>query len=232
MFIVSVLAFKILKIDKKRLPERFSRYFYVVLIIYKAMSAKKGRIYIIVILVSLFSIQAHSQFKTVDDSTNTIMLKADKLKPSLNYSVGTFFLYAPHVGSLSGFTFSPHYTLPINQRLSVEAGIIAGRYNSMFSGFRSEGFKYGSFNDISVYGAASYRVTPQLTLYGTGIKQVAGTTPFFMLPKSSYTIGSTYKFGGFSIGASLQMSKWDNLGPGTMYGSPGYYSSPYPYLPR
>jgi hypothetical protein len=81
----------------------------------------------------------------------------------------------------------------------------------------------GAFNELSVYGSASYQVNPQLTLYGSGIKQLAGTSPF--LPKSSYSVGSTYNFGSFSIGVALKVSKWDNsFSPFPINDFPRFYS--------
>ena len=84
---------------------------------------------------------------------------------------------------------------------------------------------FGTFNELSVYGSATYHFNSQLTLYGSGIKQLAGTSPFNILPKRSYTIGSTYNFGNFSIGLAVRMSKWDNnFSPFPINGSQGFYS--------
>jgi len=88
-----------------------------------------------------------------------------------------------------------------------------------------EGAMYGAFNELSVYGSASYHINSQLTLYGSGIKQLTGTSPFYCLPKSSYAIGSAYNFGNFSIGVTLQMSKWNDIqSPFPFNGSQRFYS--------
>jgi hypothetical protein len=102
---------------------------------------------------------------------------------------------------------------------------MASYYYSAPLKYDINGFPYGSFNGLSVYGAAIYQFTPQLTLYGSAINQIAGTSPFYSLPKSSYTIGSAYNFGNFSIGVSLQMSNWNNINsPFPMYGPRRFYS--------
>jgi hypothetical protein len=76
-----------------------------------------------------------------------------------------------------------------------------------------------------VYGSASYHINPQLTLYGSAIKQLAGTSPFNVLPKTSYSIGSTYDFGNVKIGVSFRMSEWDYYySPFQINGSQGFYS--------
>lgn len=166
---------------------------------------------IIVILVLLFSAQAFSQQINYGDSLAHYNSVKAKLKPVLNYSVGSTFAIVPHVGSVVGFTFSPSLSVPLSPNWSVDGGIIAGRYYSSLPGFNPEGAA-NTFNALSIYGSASYHINPQLTVYGAGIKQLAGSAPFDYLPKSSYVVGSTYKFGNFSIGLNVQISKWnDNL---------------------
>jgi len=100
----------------------------------------------------------------------------------------------------------------------------------VFGNFNHESAIKGEFNELFIFGSASYHINSQLTLYGAGIKQLTGSSPF-MLPKSSYLIGSTYNFGNFSIGVTLQMSKWNNnLSPFPINGTQGFYS-PYEQRP-
>jgi hypothetical protein len=143
----------------------------------------------------------------------------------MNYSVGSTFIYVPQMGTVTGVTLSPSFSIPVSPRLSVNGGIIAGRYYTGLSDFYPEYSINSSFSDLSVYGSASYHVNSHLTVYGAGIKQIASTSPLFSLPKSSYTIGSTYNFGNFAVGVSVQMSKWnDNLNPSLFNGTRGFYS--------
>ena len=195
------------------------------------MSGCKCNISLIIVLVSLFSIQAFSQqIKYGNILTENSSQKAD-LKPALHYLVGSTFLAVPHFGSVTGFTLSPYLSIPLSPKLSVDGGIIAGRFYSALRNFNPEGDMHGAFNELSVYGSASYHLNSQLTFYGSGIKQLAGTSPLNVLPKSSYTIGSTYNFGNFSIGVSVEMSKWNNYGsPFPINGSQGFYS-PYEQRP-
>jgi hypothetical protein len=109
----------------------------------------------------------------------------------------------PHSGTVTAFTLSPFLSIPLTPKWSVEGGIIAGRYYSSFSNLDPEGALNGAFNELSVFGSAIYHVNSQLTVYGTGIKQLTNTYPFSYIPKSSYVIGSTYNFGNFSIGITL-----------------------------
>jgi hypothetical protein len=195
------------------------------------MSGCKCNISLIIVLVSLFSIQAFSQQINFRDSLAEYNSQKVNLKPSLHYSVGSTFMIVPHLGSVTGFTLSPFLSIPLSPKLSVDGGIIAGRFYSASGNFNPEGAINGAFNELSVYGSASYHINSQLTLYGTGIKQITGTSPFYFLPKSSYAIGSNYNFGNFSIGVTLQMSKWnDILSPFPFNGSQGFYS-PYEQKP-
>jgi hypothetical protein len=186
------------------------------------MSGCKCKISLIFILVSLFSIRAFSQQLNRGDSLVLSDFQKVNLKPQLHYSLGSTFMSVQHIGSVTGFTLSPSLSVPITPKLSVEGGFIAGRFYSTLSDFNPEGMLNGTFNELSVFGSASYHVNSQLTVYGLGIKQLT-SSPFSLLPTSSYAIGSTFKFGNSSIGVTLQMSTWNNnLSP--MPFSQGFYS--------
>jgi hypothetical protein len=188
-----------------------------------AMTRVRCNISFIIVLISLFSLQAFSQQVNYGDSLKMYNPQQAVLKPSVHYSLGSSYMFVPHLGSVTGFTITPYLSVPLSPKWSVEGGIIAGRYYSTLGRDRESGIT-GGFNEISVFGSASYHVNSQLTLYGSGIKQVTGSSPFNMLPKSSYTIGSTYNFGSFSIGVSVQTSKWnDNLSPFPFNGPQGFY---------
>jgi hypothetical protein len=189
------------------------------------MSGNKKHINLIIVLIFLFSVQSFSQQINRHDSLDGYNSQKGSLKPIMNYSVGSTFMYVPHVGTVTGFTLSPSFSIPVSPRLSVDGGIIAGRYYTGLSGIYPENSINNSFSELSVYGSASYHVSPHLTVYGGGIKQLANTSPLYSLPKSSYTIGSTYNFGNFAVGVSVQMSKWnDNLNPSPFNGTSGFYS--------
>jgi hypothetical protein len=195
------------------------------------MSGCKCNISLIIVLVSLFSIQAFSQQINYRDSLAEYNSRKVTLKPKLNYSVGSTFIIVPHLGTVTGFTLSPFLSIPLTPKLTVDGGIIAGRFYSTLGNFNPEGMINGAISELSVYGSASYHINYQLTVYGAGIKQLTGTYPFNFLPTSSYTIGSSYSFGNFSIGVTFQRSKWNNiLSPMPFNGSQGFYT-PYEQRP-
>jgi hypothetical protein len=189
------------------------------------MSGGRYKISLIVGLVLLFSVQAFSQQRDIGNKVAEENTEKDLFKPRLNYMVGSSLTVVPHLGSVSALTLSPLLSVPLTPRLSVEGGIIASYFYS--SPLKSDitGFDYGSFTGLSVYGSASYQFSPQLTLYGSAIKQLAGSSPFYSIPKSNYTIGTAYNFRNFSIGVTFQMSNWDNIySPFPVNGSQGFYS--------
>jgi len=173
----------------------------------------------------MFSSQAFSQQINIGNSLTQDYSEKVIFKPRIHYMIGSSFVAVPHFGSVSAVTLSSLLSVPLSPKLSVDGGIIAGYYYSAPWNSNNEGSVYGSFNEFSVYGSASYHFNPQLTLYGSAIRQLGSTSPFNILPKSSYTIGSAYNFGDFSIGVSFQVSKWDNIySPFPINGSQGFYS--------
>jgi len=198
------------------------------------MAGYKFNISIFICLGLLFSLKAYSQQPgisgTHDDDKSELVL----FKPVANYYIGSSFMVTPQLGSVTSFNFSPSLSIPLSPRLSVEGGIIASYYYTAPWKSESEGLAYGPFAGLSVYGSASYLVSPQLTLYGSAIKQISGTLPFNTLPKNSYTIGSSYNFGSFSIGVSFQTTKWDDAYSPYQISGPRGLNSPveqrWPYI--
>jgi outer membrane receptor protein involved in Fe transport len=169
-----------------------------------------------IVLISFLGIQAYPQQITARDSLYKNIPPQFQIKPILHYSIGSTFLAVPHRGSVTGFTFTPELSLPLSPKFSINGGFIAGRYYSNIGNINPEGVFKSTYNALSVYASASYHFNPQLTLYGAVYRQLAGPSPVNFLPKTSYTLGSTYKFGSFSIGVSVHMSDWYN------------YPSPFP----
>lgn len=178
---------------------------------------------LLILLVSVFSVSSFSQQNNYSDSLPVFIAQKQLLKPIMHYSAATTFITSPGAGSLAGFTVSPSVSLPVTQRLSFHGGVIAGRYYSLFRASDPVGFNPSALYGVSVYGAASYQLTSKLTLFGSGVRRVTNS-PLSLLPKSSYTIGSSLKLGSVSISAAFSMSEWnDNLSPFGFNSSRGFY---------
>ena len=189
------------------------------------MSGFKNTISLFVVLSFPVSVRVFSQPESYRDSLNVYNLPKVNMKPRLHYSVGSSFLIVPHVGTMTGFTVSPVLSVPLSPKWSVDGGIIAGRFYPVLKNVSPGEPVNNSFSELSVFGSASYHVNQQLTLYGTGFRQLTNFSPVSLIPKSSYVIGSSYNFGNFSIGLSIRMSQWGVVSsPYQLNNRQGFYS--------
>jgi len=150
-----------------------------------------------------------SQMEESNDSLINSNLPIKKT-PILNYSIGSQFTYIPGVGNISGMNVSAFYKQQVNPRFYVLGGLIASRnYLSLKNQFENLPSK-SSFNDLSVYGSAVYKLNQRLSVYGTGTRQLLNSTPYFELPKNTFSFGSNIDFGNFSIGAEIRFNDYSN----------------------
>jgi hypothetical protein len=170
--------------------------------------------------------KAFTQEIVTPDSIQVFSSARARIKPQFHYNIGSSFTFIPRYGSVTSLFISPYLSYPLSPKISVEAGLFAGRYYSTLKNISPESGSNNSFNALSIYGSARYQLNERLSVYGTGIKHLAGSTPFCNIPSSSLTIGSTLNFGNFSIGAAIQMSDWNNYySPYRYGGNPDYFSS-------
>ncbi len=158
----------------------------------------------------LIPIHCFAQVVESTESEDINGLSVNESKPKLHYSVNSNFLYIPGFGSISGISFSPHLRFPVTPKLSVEGGIVVGRYIPVIRNFSSEAGSNLAFNDLSIYGSANYQLNKRLSIYGSGVRQLSGNNPFYNQNFNRITFGSTLNFGNFSIGAAIQMTDWNN----------------------
>jgi len=144
----------------------------------------------------------------------------DEKKPGhWNFSVGTSYSYMKDYGSGMMFYTAPIYTLSLNDRWSLHGGVVASYYQGLNYTRPDENMWPASFSSLSVFVAASYRMTDRLILHGAGVKQLitAPVTPYTPYPMGDLSLGATYKIGdNMTIGASVHMRN-----------SSGYYNSPF-----
>jgi len=136
-----------------------------------------------------------------------------------NFSVGTSYSYMKGYGSGMMFYTAPTYTLALNDRWSLHGGVIASYYQGLNFNQPEEDLWPASFSSLSVFAAASYRMTDRLILHGAGVKQLITTpvSPYTPYPMGDLSLGATYKIGdNMTIGASVHMRN-----------SSGYYNSPF-----
>jgi len=174
------------------------------------MDIRKLFFFIIMFLSFLYTRDAFAQGVEAQDSIDEQSNMQAKTGPQVHYSIGSSFLHIPKHGSITGLTASSFLLFPVTHKLSVEGGIIAGRYFPVLKNFTPELQANNSYNTLSLYGSANYQVNRHLSFYGTGIKQLGVPIPLYNQPSGSYSFGSNLNFGNFTIGAEIRMTDWDD----------------------
>jgi hypothetical protein len=140
-----------------------------------------------------------------------------------DFSVGTSFSFMKGYGSGMMYYAAPGYILPLSNRWTLQGGMIMGYYHGLNYLDTGESLWPGSYTNLAVYGAASYRMNDRLTLHGTGMKQLVEgpITPFTPYPMDDLSLGATYRIGkNISIGASVHMRNYNGYYAAPTFGSP------------
>jgi hypothetical protein len=149
--------------------------------------------------------------------------KTTKFQPQYHFNIGSSYSFSPSFGGGMNMYASPSFSMPLSKRVFVEGGIIAS--TSVLPGISlyETNFPVRNFNSLAIYGSAFYQITPGLTVYGSGIRQIINSRlplPYSPMNQNTYTIGSTLKLGhNITIGASIHMFENNN------------FFSPIPYYP-
>ncbi|MDA3821055.1 MAG: hypothetical protein PF450_00380 [Bacteroidales bacterium] len=199
--------------------------------------------HIVAILIAEYStsgLQAQSDINRIWNEIDSINLYANnsKLEEAVHFNrwshsatVGTSYSFAPGYGSAMNMYAAPHANFSASDRLSFQGGFLASYTAPMTSYSDSEiGYSQG-FSNMSVFVAASYRVTENLIIHGTGVKSLMvfpGDLENTNYNFDDLSIGATYNFGNFSIGASFHRPQRSFVGNpfgfgNSMYGSPLYW---------
>lgn len=167
--------------------------------------------------------QIGSQIDSVKHNTANTGTPSEDVAPdawSFNTMVGTSFGYAPFYASAMNMFASPQASYRANERLSFHSGLVVSQTIPVLMNPSEELIIPAGISNISAFASVSYRLAENLTLHGTGVKSMAK----FPLDENrssldyhELSIGTTYNFGNFSIGASFHKS--DN----------SYFKSPYGY---
>jgi hypothetical protein len=150
---------------------------------------------------------------------------------SFNTTLGTSFSYAPQFGSAMNMFVAPHADFLASRRLTFHTGVMASHIAPVAYQTNSELPLSKGLNNMSVFVAASYQLTENLIIHGTGVKSLMlypGDIENSNFNFQDYSVGATYNFGNFSIGASIHSSQNLNFGSpigfgNNMYGSPLYW---------
>ena len=111
----------------------------------------------------------------------------------------------------------------------VHGGFAATYGMPLYILYASESGNMRSYMNLSAFVAASYRLTDDLVVYGTGIKSLAG--PFATgfnseLGFDDISLGAAYSIGNFTIGASFHSGPSKRFNRSPFNTGPGFYPSP------
>lgn len=141
--------------------------------------------------------------------------------------LGTACGFIPGIGSASHIYAAPQLDYRHSDRLSLQGGMMFMQSVSTLPVLNTEFNSSSSYSMFSVYISASYQVTENLSVHGTGIKGLINPFSSDELVNSGYndlSFGATYSFGNFSIGATIHTSDMGGFyGP---FHSSGIYGSP------
>jgi hypothetical protein len=128
---------------------------------------------------------------------------------SFNTMVGTSFGYSPFFGSAMNVFAAPQAGFRANERLTFHGGLVVSQTFPVLMHFSEDPLIPAGMSNISAFASASYRLTENLTLHGTGVKSMANL-PIdenrSALDYHDLSVGATYNFGNFSIGATFHRS--------------------------
>lgn len=183
---------------------------------------------------SLLAQSAEEEMIRLKQETNAVSLEEteeelqseEKTKPGhWNFSVGTSYSYMKGYGSGMMFYTAPTYTLALNDRWALHGGVMASYYQGLNQMPVGESLFPATFSSLSMFVAASYRMSDRLVLHGAGTKQLlTGPSETVMgYPVESLSLGATYRIGeNITIGASVHMR--NNTG---YKGFNGYHATPF-----
>jgi len=142
--------------------------------------------------------------------SNGLSMDTSKTKQKIKYkfSTGASVTSGFNGGSAVNTWVAPSVLIPVNNRLSIETGLVYGKgfynnYNAMpFYGDNSFGNINGDISTVSYYIKGNYKINENLTITGaTYGSKVIRTTPVnpanpqaFNLDNNGYMIGFNYKF--------------------------------------
>ncbi len=167
--------------------------------------------------------QIWTQSDSIKYNTATTIAPSEDIAPgpwSFNTIIGTSFGYSPLFGSAINMFAAPQASFKANERLSFHGGLVVSQTVPLLMHSTEETFIPAAMPNMSTFASASYHLTENLIVHGTGIKSMVN----FPLDENrsaldyhDLSIGATYNFGNVSIGASFHKS--DN----------SYFRSPFGY---
>ncbi len=150
---------------------------------------------------------------------------------SFSSQLGTSYMFSPYFGSAMNMYAAPQLNYAATGRLAFHAGVSVGRTVPFTRAIDEETPVNAGMTNMSTYVAASYRLSENLVVHGAGTKSVVLVPVDGKLQTMNFndlSIGATYDFGNFSIGATIHRSDAPGYmspfgGGSNMYGAPLFW---------
>ncbi len=196
----------------------------------------KEKVVIFLLLQMLFlNLQAQDSVQEIWDDVDQIEFARDETSPgdkvspwSVSTSLGTSYGFSKNAGSFMNLYLAPQLQYAATNRLMIHGGFIASHVTPLYNTIASESNSIGSYMGLSAFVAASYRLTEDFVVYGTGMKSMLNTgMPGFNsdLAFDDISFGAAYTIGNFTIGASFHTGQSNRFNRSPINTGPGFYPS-------
>jgi len=146
----------------------------------------------------------------IENADEQVSLQSESPRIHLGMNAGTGYSIAGGYGSGMNFYAAPVLSVPLANRLTLHAGIVASTFYPVSGHFQNEEGFPGMHSSLALFTAASYRMNERLTLHGSGIKQLVKAplnSPFSSYPVDNLSLGATFRLGNnLTIGASVNIN--------------------------
>ena len=168
------------------------------------------------------------------DHQEEVDLQKTRRAGLLNYhtSLGLSTSFIPGIGAYTGIFAAPQLDYTASKRLTLHGGLIASEHIPLYTALREDNSSLASFTNLSMFVAASYRISEEFTVYGAGTRSLLSDTNHYLNDFDSMdrlSFGAAYKFGNFTIGASFSTGYSNIRGTGYAPGGPSYMG-PAPFI--
>lgn len=170
----------------------------------------------------------------IDNNNSSVdqAIASQPIKPwSFSSQLGTSYMFSPYFGSAMNMFAAPQVNYAATGKLAFHAGVSVGRTVPVTNLMDEEAPVNAGITNMSTYVAASYRLSKNLVVHGAGTKSVLLVPVDGKLQSMNFndiSIGATYDFGNFSIGATIHRSDAPGYmspfgGGNNMYGAPLFW---------
>ncbi len=199
---------------------------------------KEKLILFLLLQMLLFNLLAQNSVQQIWDKIDSDDIGAtengleDTVSPwTYSSSFGSSYGFSKPTGSFMNMYFASQLQYSLTNRLAFHGGAIASQIIPITGSTGTEvPFAYSSsYFSLSAFVAASYRLTDDLVVFGSGMKSmlISGMPGLNSdLVFNDISFGAAYSIGNFTIGASFHSRSSNQFNRSPFNTGPGFYPSP------